>query len=125
MKDIQDDSEADEKKYLDDAELIEKFIEELEGDEAVEKHRQKTGVNVAKAEYRLFHEYSGEKFMQYLIRNDEVKANVRLHTEYEDSSELYTGHITAKATEIFSPSCLEENSEETHYEKEKAFMEND
>ena len=93
-----------------DMEVIEAFVEELDGSSSAEEVLEDiddTRVVKATAEYSLIHPYEGENFSEYLIRGEDVTARVEFYLGPEKSdAEVYTGHVSYDARDIFSPAAV-------------------
>jgi hypothetical protein len=107
---------------VEDREVIESFIEELgaekDSENVLEPGNNPGGVE-ATARYRLVHPYEGGNFSEALMHGDEVTARVELYVELEESeAEVYTGHVTYDAGDIFHPRSVVEMEETEDEESE-------
>lgn len=102
-----------------DRAVIEAFVNELDGSSSAEEVLESADNSEAieaTARYSLVHPYEGENFSEYLMRGEDVTARVEFYVEAEGSeTEVYTGHVSYDARDIFSPASvagLEDDSPE-------------
>jgi hypothetical protein len=98
---------------INDKKVVREFIEELDGETAADGFLDSIEADTeveATAEYRLHEAYSGDSFLRFAARGDEVEAEVDLYVQtYEPEGEFkYSGSLQSKATEIFHPQSIAE-----------------
>jgi hypothetical protein len=93
-----------------DIEVIESFLAELgveKGQENFLEEERDSGEVEATARYQLVHPYEGENFRDALMYGDDVTARVEFLVDHDGSElEVYTGHITYDAHDIFDPASM-------------------
>jgi hypothetical protein len=102
---------------INDKRVVREFIEELDGEAAADRFLDSIEAETeveATAEYRLHEAYSGDSFLRFATRGEEVEAQVNLYVQTEEpQGEFeYSGSLQSKATEIFHPKSIAETTDE-------------
>lgn len=107
------------KRSINDKELLESFMAELGVPESSRGHLEMNNPDQdisGVASYRLIHPYEAGNFPEYLMRGEQVTARVELEVEgIGRETEVYEGHVTYDAAEIFNPGevFLEDEKDES------------